>query len=420
MRLRRTFKCSMLSEAIDSTQRLSGSSLSTERGDRATGNPLLSGERPALRRPLLLTFGSILEPDGGLQVRTRLLAEHLAELGLPPAVVSTREDRAILRPPPWARSFTVPRSASRRQFFADLVCLTRRAASGSSLVIISDATLLPVLTAAKVGLPLVWDTNECQSLHYGRLPWTPVNRAKRVAWLGLERWAGHRCSLAVAIGDSEAAHWKRIHPEFSSKVVTVDHAPFARQAAAPESRAALERHLGRSVGAVLVFVGTMKAKHNVPAARWIIDVLAPSLPPTATVVLCGTGTDNLRGRVGGAPVECLGQVDDVDSVIASADVCLAPLTSGAGVKTKVLHYLAHCRRVAGTPLAFEGLDGAPGIFEAPLESLPALVAELVERGESREAAQQRAAAQTAWMERHHGRRHVATQWQEILQCLNPA
>jgi hypothetical protein len=299
--------------------------------------------------------------------------------------------------------------------------LTRRAAGDSSFVVIPDATLLPVLVAAGVRLPLVWDTNECQSLHYARLTQTPVNRAKHVAWLVLERWAGRRCSLAVAIGNQEAEHWKRIHPQFGSKLVTVDHAPFATPRSGPESRSALERRLGRSVaGPVLVFVGTMRAKHNGPAAQWIIDVLGPSLPSTTTIVLCGPGTERLRGRDGGAVVECLGKVDELDSVIATSDLCLAPLASGAGVKTKVLHYLALGRRVAGTPLAFEGLEGAPGLFEARLDSLPALVASLTKTAEAPETAQGRVATQRAWMERHHGRGHVASQWKEILQCLSPA
>jgi hypothetical protein len=118
-------------------------------------------------------------------------------------------------------------------------------------------------------------------------------------------------------------------------------------------------------------------------------------------------------------MECLGNVDDVDSVIASADICLAPLASGAGVKTKVLHYLAHGCRVAGTPLAFEGIEGAPGLYQASLDSLPVLIASLTKTTESPENADARASAQRAWIEHHHGRQRVGQQWQEILQCLSP-
>lgn len=383
----------------------------------------MKGSPPArpgnLVRPLLLTFGSILEPDGGLQVRTRVLAENLAALGCPAAVVSTREPSPGLATPEWARSLAVPRRKTRARVALDLVRLTRAAASTSDVVIISDATLLPVLILAGVQLPLVWDTNECQSLHYGRMRPTLATRAKRIAWLGLERWAGRRCSVAIAIGNSEAEHWRRAHPGLGGKLVTVDHTPFVRSTGDAEGAETLQRLLGRRVeGPVLVFVGTMAAKHNGPAARWIVDILGPSLPAAVTVILCGPGTEALHGLPRGARVECLGMVDDVDSVIAAADICLAPLQSGAGVKTKVLHYLAHGRRVVGTGFAFEGLDGAPGLFEVPLDSIPDLVIRLLESGEPPSAAEQRVVAQRAWMERHHGRRRVATQWQEILQCLS--
>ena len=301
-------------------------------------------------------------------MRTRILAQSLATLGSPAAVVSTREPSPGLATPEWARSLAVPRGRTRARLAIDLVRLTKAAAATSDFVIISDATLLPVLTLAGVRLPLVWDTNECQSLHYGRMRPTLATRTKRIGWLGLERWAGRRASVAIAIGDSEAEHWRRVHPGLRAKLVTVDHTPFVRATSGSDPAEALERLLGRRVeGPVLVFVGTLAAKHNGPAARWIVDVLGPSLPAEVTVILCGPGTEALHGLPRGARVECLGMVGDVDSVIAAADICLAPLQSGAGVKTKVLHYLAHGRRVVGTGFAFEGIEGAPGVFEVPLE-----------------------------------------------------
>jgi hypothetical protein len=194
--------------------------------------------------------------------------------------------------------------------------------------------------------------------------------------------------------------------------------------ASPRTQAQSRRELGRLLGGapegpVLAFVGTMTAKHNAFAASWIVDVLAPSLPPAATVVLCGAGSERLHGRGAGARVVALGRVDDVDSVVAAADLCLAPLASGAGVKTKMLHYLTHGRRVAGTPVAAEGLDGAPGVYSASLDQLPALVQRLIARHEPRRVAEQRAAEQRAWVERFHGRDLIAAQWRGVLQCVSP-
>src|SRR4029077_9043013 len=88
------------------------------------------------------------------------------------------------------------------------------------------------------------------------------------------------------------------------------------------------------------------------------------------------------------------------------------------VKTKVLHYLAHGRRVAGTAVAFEGLDGAPGLFEASMEDLPGVIAALSADIEQEDVARRRDLAQRSWMECHHGRGHIAEQWREALENLD--
>ncbi len=367
-------------------------------------------------RPLLLTLGSILDPDGGLQVRSRVLAEHLSDLGIPAAIVSTREAVPLQGNPPWARSLQVPRAGA--HFLTDLTRLVSQAAPGCDVIILAHAAFLPILAVSGARAPVVWDTNECQTLHYTRLPMSPVNVSKGYAWRLLENWAARRSTLAVAIGDSEAAHWLRSHPKLDGRLVTVDHEAFVRQRDSLSGRRELERLLGRPLsGPVLVFVGTMAAKHNVPAARWIIDTLAPALPDTTSIVICGPGSQHLPTGAEGARVACLGRVDDVDSIIAAADLCLAPLASGAGVKTKVLHYLGHERRVAGTPLAFEGIEDAPGIVAAPLDQLASIVARLIASPEPPETMRARAAAQRSWLEQHHGRDHVARQWREALQRL---
>lgn len=366
------------------------------------------------RRPLLVTFGSVTHPDGGLAVRSRLVAESLSSLGIPPAIVSTREPGPVTTPA-WARSLSVPRQKPKRGLSLEFARLIRRQGAGADVVIMANAMFMPVMRLARVRLPMVWDTNECQTLHYDRLTPTFANRARRLAWWALEGWAARRCRIAVAISATEAREWERIHPVLRGKVVTVDHVPFASPRAAEAGRAGVAERLGRPLdGPVLVFVGTMTAKHNAAAGRWIIDVLAPSLPESTTVVICGRGSDLLEPESSGARVACLGSVDDIDSVIAGADLCLAPLAAGAGVKTKVLHYLAHGRRVAGTPLAFEGIEGAPGLFEAALDDLPALVRRLCDEEETAEAAELRSEAQRSWMLCHHGPEHVAAQWNDVM------
>ena len=74
--------------------------------------------------------------------------------------------------------------------------------------------------------------------------------------------------------------------------------------------------------------------------------------------------------------------------------------------------------MAGTAVAFEGLDGAPGLVEASLPRLPEVIARLVAVPESAAAAERRAALQRTWLERRHGRSRVRAQWAAALRELS--
>ena len=380
------------------------------------------GGWPTRSRVLLVTFGSVLEPRGGLPVRSRLLAEALTELDYRPAIISTKEPR---RPPAadlpgWARELHVLEHRPHIGFSFELARTIRRVARNNDLIIVANAMFFPALALSRTRLPLIWDTNECQTLHYRRMPPRLSTRLRALAWTILESWGTRRSTIAVAIGADEAAWWRRLYPALDGRLMVVDHMPLAGLPQHDDVRRYVEALCGRSLGGpLLVFAGTLVGKHNAVAARWLLDELAPRLDPNATLVLCGPGTERLTPVPGTeARVRCLGPVQDLDSVIAAADFCLAPLSSGAGVKTKVLHYLAHGRRVIGTPIAFEGLTSAPGLISAPLDDLPDVIRRAIGGHESDVTASRRRSAQAAWLEATHGRRHVIQQWRSALQCLN--
>jgi glycosyl transferase family 1 len=369
-------------------------------------------------RPMLVTFGSVLQPDGGLQVRSRVVAESLAVLGMPPAIVSTREPYTTDASPAWTRSLHVPARKPRKGYSREFVGLLRRVARDCDVVIVANAMFMPALAASGVTLPVVWDTNECQGLHYARLPASAGNIARRLVWSGLERWAARRCNVAVSIGEAEAQEWRRRYPTLRHKTATIDHVPLTSPIALAPDRASVAQLAGTGLpGPVLVFVGTMTAKHNVAAAQWLVDVLAPGLSDAVNIILCGPGSERFQSAGNGARVIGLGMVDNIDEVVASADLCLAPLASGAGVKTKVLHYLAQGQRVVGTRVAFEGLDDAPGLSSCPLPTLPDLVARMLASPETEHEAMLRRVAQFDWMNRHHARDRAVEQWREVLECL---
>lgn len=363
----------------------------------------------------MVTFGSVLRPLDGLSVAARATVEALADLGVDTEVISqdTHEPGSL---PSTVTALHRLKTPLHLGWSRELSNRVRSRSRAVDVVIAMSALLLPAIRVGSPRLPLIWDTLECETLHYSRLPKTPENVLRLVVWRAIERWASARCAVAVAVSDADADWWKRLFPEIAPKLCVIPHRPLYSPRAHRVARARVEELHGLRLGpAVLTFVGNLRVKQNVAAADWLVRVLAPRLPGSTTLLLAGTGTDQI---ISDSQSDCqlvgLGAVEDVDSVVAAADVCLAPLAAGAGVKTKVLLYLAHGRRVVGTPVAFEGIEDAPGVVSSSLDGLADVVLAHVEPSESDSERAQREEAQRAWLEERHGRAIVAERWSTAL------
>jgi glycosyltransferase involved in cell wall biosynthesis len=365
-------------------------------------------------RVLVVTYGPILEPQGGWGVRARSIVDALAGLGVRVSVIS--HDEPIGSLPPSIDTIHVLTRPLRFSFSFELAHAAYIAAQQADIVIVESALLLPAVVIGRPNAPIVWDTNECETLHYSRMEPTFNNRVRRFVWRSIERWAVRRTDVVVAISETEARWWSQLFPASRNKVAVVDHLVCARPIPYAEARARLDNLCQVQLrGLVLLFVGNLAAKHNSAAAEWLVDSLAPRLPAECSLVLAGPGTEALDARAGTvARLVFLGGVSDIDAVIGGADACLAPLAAGAGVKTKVLHYLAHGKMVLATPVAMEGLEGAPGVRTADLEGFATCVLEFLSRPEETEAASHRADSQRAWVRTGYAPEKVANQLQNVL------
>ncbi|MCY0899942.1 MAG: glycosyltransferase family 4 protein [Firmicutes bacterium] len=319
-----------------------------------------------------------MKPRGGWAVRARWTIESLAAVGCRVTVVSTEEpegedntDTGVI---PEAMKIVTLRRPLRWGFSSELVEVLKAESRQWDAVVIESAMFLPAVMCAKMECPLIWDTNEAETLHYRRRKFSPTGWIKCGIWEVLEWGACRRAAAIVAISEVEADWWKTHFKVPSERVLVVPHLPWLRdpKASADATHAMIERYPELHARIRLLFVGNVSAKHNYEAAAWLIKVLWPRLPEDVALILAGPGTDRLsaiRPRcTSGAPLLLLGAVDNIDTVIRSADFTLAPLASGAGVKTKVLHYLAHHRPVIGTPTAFEGIPLGEGMVCISMEN----------------------------------------------------
>jgi glycosyltransferase involved in cell wall biosynthesis len=79
--------------------------------------------------------------------------------------------------------------------------------------------------------------------------------------------------------------------------------------------------------------------------------------PGVTLTIVGRGAPPAVEALGRRPgVRVTGWVDDLVSLLAEAEVAIAPLLSGGGTNLKVIEALAAGRAVVTTPFGAQGLD----------------------------------------------------------------
>jgi glycosyltransferase involved in cell wall biosynthesis len=104
----------------------------------------------------------------------------------------------------------------------------------------------------------------------------------------------------------------------------------------------------------VLFVGSLNSVFNREGLEWFFKQVWPTLAarvPDARLQIAGAGP-----KLGlPAGVEQLGFVEELEPVYAQAQLCVAPLLSGAGTRLKVLESMAHGRPVVATSIGAEGL-----------------------------------------------------------------
>jgi hypothetical protein len=113
-------------------------------------------------------------------------------------------------------------------------------------------------------------------------------------------------------------------------------------------------------GGRLIFLGNLHYAENVTMLRSLAEAAEAlrgegAWPAGVVIDAIGDHAPSLAARFAGAPIRFLGRLDDL-SALRGEGVFLAPVTSGSGVKLKVLDGLALSCPVVATPKALEGLS----------------------------------------------------------------
>lgn len=118
--------------------------------------------------------------------------------------------------------------------------------------------------------------------------------------------------------------------------------------------------LKEAPGQRLIFLGNMRYAENVAMLRSLAhaaDALTAegAWPPGLFIDAVGDHAPDLPHRFPAAPIRFVGRADDL-ATLRGVGIFLAPVTSGSGVKLKVLDGMALSCPVVATPKALEGLS----------------------------------------------------------------
>jgi glycosyltransferase involved in cell wall biosynthesis len=166
--------------------------------------------------------------------------------------------------------------------------------------------------------------------------------------LKLEIVDAARVDLLITVTQKDAEFLARFTPRRS--YIVMNHGVIFEDFCLPDREP--ERH-------TIVFVGNFVHYPNVDAARFFITEILPLVArqePNVKFYLVGTDPTNQLDCYRRHPqVVVTGEVNDVRPYIQNASVCVAPLITGAGLRSKVIQYGALKRTCVSTSIGVTDL-----------------------------------------------------------------
>ncbi len=163
-----------------------------------------------------------------------------------------------------------------------------------------------------------------------------------------------RANLIITLTEADRLAVARWFPFFTARVVCIP-APFA----APAIAASHARPAARE----LLMVANFFHSPNRDGLRWFLRECAPHLEPGFTLHLCGIdgalSAEDLTSPH--LTVVRHGFVERDEDIAALADIAVAPIISGGGVRIKNLFLGSLGKALATTPLGNEGIEFVDGV-----------------------------------------------------------
>lgn len=239
------------------------------------------------------------------------------------------------------------------------------ARSGRFAAAVVQLARLDRVVEALAPLPVVIDFVDALSLQWARrkegsrFPASLFHAMESRAMRHTERRLLKACGGGLVTGADDARHLESL----STEAVHVQVLPngVAIDQFQPRAIADATAH----AAPVVMFSGNLDYRPNQDAVAWFARNVLPHLRheiPGLRFVAAGKMTRTvLLPLETSHGVEFTGYVDDMAATIATADICVASMVSGAGIQNKVLEAMASGRPVVATRLANAGINARHGV-----------------------------------------------------------
>jgi glycosyltransferase involved in cell wall biosynthesis len=160
---------------------------------------------------------------------------------------------------------------------------------------------------------------------------------------------------------------------------------------------------------VVLWLGGFDWPPNAEAATWLLEDVWPRLD-TAAVELHLVGReppDGIRRHHDGSRIHVHGYQPDADAWRARADVLVAPLLTGSGVRVKVIEALAAGLPVVSTPKGAEGIGVRADVEVLIADDAAGFAAAVRQLAESVPLRRQLSASGRAFVAEHHSPERAA-------------
>jgi sugar transferase (PEP-CTERM/EpsH1 system associated) len=193
----------------------------------------------------------------------------------------------------------------------------------------------------------------------GPMAWLHRREGKRL--LAFERDVARRADVSLFVSAAEARLFDQLTGLGGARSLQngVDLAFFD-----PASDFAALAVAERGQGPLIVFTGQMDYRPNKEAVQAFAQHVMPCVRekhPDASFAIVGRKPAGAVKQLAGVHgTRVIGEVPDVRSWVAAADVVVAPLLIARGIQNKVLEAMAMARPVVASSAAFEGIDALAG------------------------------------------------------------